>query len=59
MFNEQLYVQTTFHDNGNGIAESILSRISEPFFSPKPEGEGTGLGLSISHGIIKNHGGRL
>jgi two-component system, cell cycle sensor histidine kinase and response regulator CckA len=53
------YIRTTFYDNGSGIAKNILNRISEPFFSTKPQGEGTGLGLSISHGIVENHGGRL
>lgn len=53
------YIRTIFYDNGSGIAGNILNRISEPFFSTKPQGEGTGLGLSISHGIVENHGGRL
>jgi two-component system NtrC family sensor kinase len=53
------YIRTIFHDNGGGIQENLLNRISEPFFSTKPQGEGTGLGLSISHGIVENHGGRL
>lgn len=48
-----------FHDNGIGIPEKYLNKISNPFFSTKPQGEGTGLGLSISHGIIKKHGGYL
>ncbi len=53
------YIRTIFHDNGGGIQTNLLNRISEPFFSTKPQGEGTGLGLSISHGIVENHGGRL
>ena len=53
------YIRTIFHDNGGGIQKNLLHRISEPFFSTKPQGEGTGLGLSISHGIVENHGGRL
>ncbi|MGK7902336.1 MAG: PAS domain S-box protein [Hormoscilla sp.] len=39
-------------DNGPGIAEDILSRIYDPFFTTKPVGEGRGLGLSMSHKII-------
>jgi two-component system, cell cycle sensor histidine kinase and response regulator CckA len=58
-FRGRSYIRTIFHDNGSGIPENILNRISEPFFSTKPQGEGTGLGLSISHGIVENHGGRL
>jgi signal transduction histidine kinase len=53
------YVRTIFHDDGTGIPENIIDKISHPFFTTKPRGEGTGLGLSIIHGIIKNHQGKL
>ncbi len=46
-------------DNGNGIAEKILDKIYQPFFTTKPTGQGTGLGLSLSYDIIKAHGGSL
>jgi len=47
-------------DNGNGIPQSVLSKIFQPFFTTKPTGEGTGLGLSLSYDIItKGHGGEL
>ena len=46
-------------DHGTGIPLEILDKIGSPFFTTKPMNEGTGLGLNISHGIIKNHGGRL
>jgi PAS domain S-box-containing protein len=46
-------------DHGTGIPPDILDKIGSPFFTTKPMNEGTGLGLNISHGIIKNHGGRL
>jgi PAS domain S-box-containing protein len=50
-------VQLTVEDSGNGIAESDLDRVFEPFFSTKPEG--LGMGLSISRSIVETHGGRL
>lgn len=46
-------------DQGAGIEPTILSRITEPFFTTKEVGKGTGLGLSISQQIIQSHGGEL
>ncbi len=47
-------------DNGNGIPDSVLDKIYQPFFTTKPSGQGTGLGLSMSYEIItKTHGGEL
>jgi signal transduction histidine kinase len=44
-------------DSGIGIAEENLESIFDPFFSTKAKGKGTGLGLSVSHGIVRDHGG--
>lgn len=52
-------VRTIFLDTGSGIAADIIHRVREPFFSTKPVGKGTGLGLSVSHGIIRDHNGKL
>jgi signal transduction histidine kinase len=47
-------------DNGNGIAQSDLKKLYNPFFTTKPTGEGTGLGLSLSYDIItKGHKGEM
>ena len=46
-------------DNGCGIKEDIISKISDPFFTTKDTGKGAGLGLSIAHKIIKDHGGTI
>ncbi|MBI4709799.1 MAG: PAS domain-containing protein [Nitrospirae bacterium] len=46
-------------DNGIGMPEDIIERITEPFFTTKLEQGGTGLGLSISYSIIREHSGTL
>lgn len=47
-------------DNGNGIPQSALDKVFQPFFTTKPTGQGTGLGLSMSYEIVtKGHGGEL
>jgi len=57
--NETKMVCLLVEDNGKGIEEKHLSRLTDPFFTTKREQGGTGLGLSISSSIIEEHGGRL
>ena len=52
-------VEVTFEDIGNGIADNILPKIFEPFFSTRPAGEGSGLGLTIAHKIVTGMGGSI
>jgi signal transduction histidine kinase len=52
-------VQVIISDNGKGIPSDRLTRIFEPFYTTKAPGRGTGLGLSVSHRIVKQHGGRI
>jgi PAS domain S-box-containing protein len=47
----------SFKDNGIGIDEENLKRLSEPFFTTKTRG--TGLGLTVCHQIINLHAGRI
>jgi PAS domain S-box-containing protein len=44
-------------DTGVGISPQDLARVTEPFFTTKPEGKGTGLGLAICKRIVQEHRG--
>jgi signal transduction histidine kinase len=46
-------------DTGVGIAPEHLGRVTEAFFTTKPEGKGTGLGLAICRRIVEQHQGTL
>ncbi|WP_197712845.1 ATP-binding protein [Polynucleobacter necessarius] len=54
-FPAMLRIQVT--DTGAGIAESVIERMFEPFFSTK--NDGMGMGLNICRSVIESHQGRL
>jgi PAS domain S-box-containing protein len=54
-FPAMMRIQVT--DTGGGIAESVMERMFEPFFSTKTDG--MGMGLNICRSIIESHHGRL
>jgi two-component system, cell cycle sensor histidine kinase and response regulator CckA len=51
------FVRIEVADQGIGIPEKHLNQIFDPYFTTKESG--SGLGLSISHSIIKKHGGAI
>jgi len=52
-------IELAFEDSGIGMADNVLPKIFEPFFSTRPAGEGTGLGLTIAHKIVTGMGGTI
>ncbi len=50
-------ISIVVRDNGPGIPEQRMARISEPFYTTKETG--TGLGLTVSRKIVEAHKGRL
>ena len=52
-------VRVTIRDQGRGISERDLGRLTEPFFTTRTDAGGTGLGLSISRSIMEKLGGSM
>ncbi len=55
------FVKIKVQDAGCGIAEDILPKIFEPYFSTKNRGpqKGMGMGLAIVYSIIRRHNGHI
>lgn len=50
-------VRLIIQDNGPGIPDAIINKITNPFFTTKEDG--SGLGLSIVARIVREHQGKL
>lgn len=53
------FVVLSISDTGHGLSESMIEKVTEPFFTTKPVGEGSGLGLSMVKGFAEQSGGAL
>lgn len=53
------YLLLSVHDEGVGIPNAIIARITEPLFTTREAKGGTGLGLSTCKRIIDHHHGTL
>ena len=52
-------VSISIRDTGGGIAQDMIDRIWDPFFTTKEAGKGVGLGLALTYDIVKRHGGDI
>lgn len=52
-------VEIVVEDEGHGMSEEVIGRVTEPFFSTKTENGGLGLGLSLSSAIVQEHQGQM
>jgi CheY-like chemotaxis protein len=53
------YALVTVEDTGEGMEQSVMDRIFEPYFTTRETGKGTGLGLSVVHGIVSEMEGEI
>jgi signal transduction histidine kinase len=54
------WAELQFEDNGCGIAQEIIDKIYDPFFTTKEVGRGSGQGLAIARSIVVDkHSGRI
>ncbi|MBD3840454.1 MAG: HAMP domain-containing histidine kinase [Campylobacterales bacterium] len=47
-------IQIEIYDNAGGVAQEIISKVFEPYFTTKHQTQGKGLGLFGVYQLIKN-----
>ena len=52
-------VEISIRDNGTGMTADVMAKMFTPFFTTKVANQGTGLGMSLSHDIVRGHGGTI
>lgn len=53
------YIAIELVDEGEGMADHVIARAAEPFFTTKATGKGTGLGLAMATGFVQQSRGRM
>lgn len=56
---EKDFWQWSIRDQGTGMSDEQLKRVSEPFFTTKPPGKGMGLGVFLAKNVVGRLGGRI
>jgi len=54
-----VYLVLEVSDTGCGMADDVVERIFDPYFTTKEEGKGTGLGLATTYSIVQSCGGDI
>ena len=57
LIREGNYLRIAVEDDGVGIAEADLPRLTEPFFTTRDAG--TGLGMPVAERLVAQHGGKI